>query len=126
MKLRVVALFCCVLTLCIALAGCAGVDKSRYVGEWTYSSSENADLDEQSLSLADSLGLKIELVLSEDGTGTFTMLADSKSVTWDASSDTEGKLAIDGSGEAKMQLDEAGEELSLVDPDQGALKFRRP
>ena len=125
MRLRVVAVLCCAAVLCLALVGCGGLDKSIYTGEWKYSSSENADLDEQSMKLAESLGLEIKLWLNEDGTGTFTMLSDSKNVKWEAKNETEGKLSIEGSGEVSMTLSESGE-LSLTDSEKGVLKFKRP
>lgn len=124
MKLKIVAVLCCVLALCFALFGCGGIDKSKYTGEWQYSYSENADLDDKSMELADSLGLEIKLWLNEDGTGTFTMLSDSKNVKWEASSETEGKLTIEGSGDVKMQLNDS--ELSLTDSEDGVLRFKRP
>lgn len=126
MKLRIVAVLCFVLALCFALVGCGGADKSRYTGEWHYESSDNVDLDAQSLELANSLGLQIKLTLNEDGTGTFIMLSDVQDVKWEASSNTEGTLKIGDSRDATMQLNEEGSELSLIDEEEGALKFKRP
>ena len=125
MKLRVIAVVCCALALCFALVGCGGVDKSKYSGDWQYSSSDNVDLDSKSMDLAKSLGLQIKLTLNEDGTGTFVMLSDTQDVKWEASSNTEGKLIIGGTSEAKMSLNEDASELSLIDGDNGTLKFKR-
>ena len=125
MKLKVIAVICCALVLCFALAGCGGVDKSKYVGEWKYSSGENVELDSGLMKEAQSLGLQIELQLNEDGTGKFTMLSVVKDVSWEAKSNTEGTLTVDGASEVKMHLNDNASELSLVDGDNGKLIFTR-
>ena len=125
MKFKVIAVVCCALALCFALAGCAGVDKSKYTGDWQYSSSDNVDLDAKSMELAKSLGLEIKLTLNEDGTGTFVMLSDTQDVKWEAKSNTEGSMVIGEKSSATMNLNEEATELSLVDGDGGTLKFKR-
>ena len=125
MKFRVVAIICCALALCFALVGCGGgVDKSKFTGEWKMSSSSVDNFDSKSMDLAKSLGLEIKLTLNEDGTGTFVLLSDTQNVTWNASSDTEGKLIIAETSEAKITLDDSS--LTLTDGNNQTMTFKRP
>lgn len=122
-KIGIFAALCCAFMLCFALAGCNGVDKSNYTGDWqlAYGSDENLDAD--AIELMDSLGLSAILTLNEDGTGSLDAFGKKMDVTWEASSNTEGKITVDG-GEAEMQL--ADEELSIVDSSGSSMTFKRP
>lgn len=122
-KIGIIAMVCFALALCFALVGCGGVDKSNYTGDWklAYGSDENLDAD--SIQLMDSLGLSVTLTLKDDGSGSMNLFGENKDVKWEASSNTEGKITLDGS-EAKMQL--ANNELSIVDSTNASMTFKRP
>ena len=122
-KIGIIATVCFALALCFALVGCGGVDKSNYTGDWklAYGSDENLDAD--SIQLMDSLGLSVTLTLKDDGSGSMNLFGENKDVKWEASSNTEGKITLDGS-EAKMQL--ANNELSIVDSTNASMTFKRP
>lgn len=111
---------CFGLALCAALTGCASVDKSGYLGDWVMTSSSDANLDESSLKMADSLGLDMKLTLNEDGTGTLVVLQDEQSVTWEAKSETEGTITVNNA-EGTMQL---GELELAVDVDGTQMTFK--
>ena len=51
------------------------------------------------------------------------LFGENMDVKWEASSNTEGKITLDGS-EAKMQL--ANNELSIVDSTNASMTFKRP
>lgn len=125
MRLKAVGILGCALALCIVLVGCgSGIDKSRYAGDWTLTSSSIENFDADSLAAAQSLGLEVKLWLDEDGTGTFTMLSEVKDVTWEAESDTEGTLVIDSTSKAKMEAGDS--QLTLVDGSGDTMTFGRP
>lgn len=121
-KLGIIVALCCALVMCFALVGC-GADKSNYTGEWklAYGSDENLDAD--SIQLMDSLGLAVTLTLNEDGTGKLDLFGDSMEAKWEVKSNTEGKIALDGS-EAKMTLE--NEELTITDGSGATMSFKRP
>ncbi|MBQ9043862.1 MAG: hypothetical protein IJ111_13735 [Eggerthellaceae bacterium] len=122
-KIGIIAALCCVFVLCFALVGCGGVDKSKYTGDWklAYGSDENLDAD--SIALMESLGLSVTLTLNEDGTGAMSLFGENKDVKWEASSNTEGKITLDGS-DAKLKLE--NEELTIVDSTDASMTFKRP
>lgn len=121
-KLGLIAALCCAFVLCFALVGC-GADKSNYTGEWklAYGSDENLDAD--SIALMDSLGMSVTLTLNDDGTGALNLFGDTQEVKWEASSNEEGKITLDGS-EAAMTLEEG--ELTITDKTDASMTFKRP
>ena len=120
-KLGLIAALCCAFVLCFALVGC-GADKANYTGDWklAYGSDENLDAD--SISLMDSLGMSVTLTLNDDGSGTLELFDETKEVKWEASSNEEGKITLDGS-EAAMTLEE--DELTIVDKTDASMTFKR-
>lgn len=121
-RIGIIATLCFAFALCFALVGCGGVDKSNYTGEWklAYGSDENLDAD--SIALMDSLGLSVTLQLNEDGSGSLSLFGDVQDVKWEASSNTEGKVTLEGS-EAKMKLENS--ELTIVDSTEASMTFKR-
>ena len=122
-KIGIIAALCCVFVLCFALVGCGGVDKTKYTGDWklAYGSDENLDAD--SIQLMESLGLTVTLTLNEDGTGSLDLFGEKTDVKWEASSNTEGKITIDGS-EAKIKLTDS--DLTIEDSTGASMTFKRP
>ncbi|MBR3181337.1 MAG: hypothetical protein IKF56_01640 [Eggerthellaceae bacterium] len=121
-KLGLIAALCCAFVLCFALVGC-GADKSNYTGEWKLAYGSDPNLDDDSIQLMDSLGMSVMLTLNDDGSGTLDLFGDAKEIKWEASSNTEGKITLDGS-EAKLQLEEG--ELTIVDKSDATMTFKRP
>ena len=121
-KLELIAALCCAFVLCFALVGC-GADKSNYTGEWKLAYGSDPNLDDDSIQLMDSLGMSVMLTLNDDGSGTLDLFGDAKEIKWEASSNTEGKITLDGS-EAKLQLEEG--ELTIVDKSDATMTFKRP
>ena len=121
-KLGIIAAVCCALALCFALVGC-GADKSNYTGEWNLAYGSDENLDADSIALMDSLGLTVKLTLNDDGSGTLDLFGETMQAKWEASSNTEGKIALEGS-EAKMTL--ANGELTITDSTGATMTFKRP
>ena len=121
-KLGIIAAVCCALALCFALDGC-GADKSNYTGEWNLAYGSDENLDADSIALMDSLGLKVKLTLNDDGSGTLDLFGETMQAKWEASSNAEGKIALEGS-EAKMTL--ANGELTITDSTGATMTFKRP
>lgn len=121
-KLGLIAALCCAFVLCFALVGC-GADKSNYTGEWKLAYGSDPNLDDDSIQLMDSLGMSVMLTLNDDGSGTLDLFGDAKEIKWEASSNTEGKITLDGS-EAKLQLEQG--ELTIVDKSDATMTFKRP
>ena len=122
-KIGIVAALCCALVLCFALVGCGGVDKSKYTGDWQLAYGSDENLDESSIQLMESLGLSVKMTLNEDGTGSLDLFGQATELKWEATSNTEGKMTIDGS-EASIQLDDSG--LTIVDSTGASMTFKRP
>jgi len=122
-KLGIIAALCCVFVLCFALVGCGGVDKSKYTGDWklAYGSDENLDAD--SIKLMESLGLSVTLTLNEDGSGSLDLFGEKQDAKWEASSNTEGKITLNGS-EAKIKLTDS--DLTIEDSTGASMTFKRP
>ena len=122
-KFGIVAALCFVLALSFALVGCGGsVDKSKYTGDWKLASSSSADLDADSIELMKSLGLEVTLTLNDDGTGTLDMFGEQKNLSWEATSNTDGKLKM---GDAETSIKLADSQLPLADVDGASLTFSR-
>ena len=122
-KLSIIAALCCVAALCFTLVACGGgVDKSNYTGDWklAYGSDENLDAD--SIELMNSLGLSVTLTVNEDGTGSLDLFGDNMEAKWEASSNSEGTITLDGN-EAKMKLENS--ELTIVDSTEASMTFKR-
>ena len=121
-KIGIIAALCCAFVLCFAIVGCSGVDKGNYTGDWklAYGSDENLDAD--SIELMESLGLAVTLTLNDDGTGSLSLFGEKTEAKWEASSNTEGKITLDGS-EAAMKL--ANGELTIVDSTNASMTFKR-
>jgi len=123
-KVGIVAALVFALALCFTLVGCGGgVDKSNYTGDWklAYGSDENLDAD--SIALMESLGLSVKMTLKDDGTGSLDLFGQNMEAKWEASSNTEGKITLDGN-EAKMKLENG--ELTIVDSTNSSMTFKRP
>lgn len=121
-KLGIIAALCCALVLCFALVGC-GADKSSYTGEWNLAYGSDENLDADSIALMDSLGLTVTLTLNDDGTGSLDLFGDKLEAKWEASSNSEGKISLDGS-DAKMTLENG--ELTILDSTGASMTFKRP
>ena len=121
-KLGVALVLCFALALCFMLAGCGGIDKSKFVGDWHLASSTNENLDAESIALMKSLGLDVKLTLSDDGSGKLDMFGEQKNLSWEASSNTGGKVRLDNA-ETAMSLDNG--QLTLADVEGSSLTFSR-
>ena len=123
-RIGIIAALCFVLALGFTLVGCGGnsVDKSNYTGNWTLASSTDADLDADSIALMKSLGLEVNLTLNEDGSGKLDMFGDESDVSWEATSNTEGKMKMNNA-ETSIKLDNGA--LTLADVDGSSLTFNR-
>ena len=95
-RLRIVATLCCALAFCFALVGCGGVNKAAFVGVWDLESGSDESLSPDSIKLMKSLGLEINLVLNEDGNGVLNLFGEETKATWEANSNTDGTLSING------------------------------
>lgn len=122
-KIGIIAALCCVFALCFALVGCGGVDKSKYTGDWKLAYGSDENLDAESIQLMESLGLSVTLTLNEDGSGSLDLFGEKMDAKWEASSNTEGKITLDGS-EAKIKLSDA--ELVIEDSTGSSMAFKRP
>ena len=123
-RIGIIAALCCALALCFALVGCGGgVDKSNYTGDWKLAYGSDENLDSASIDLMDSLGLAVTLTLNEDGTGSLNLFGEVMEAKWEASSNSEGKITLDGS-EATMKLENS--ELTIVDSTDASMTFKRP
>lgn len=122
-SLGIIAVLCCAFAICAALAGCgAGVDKSLYTGTWTLASSTNKNFDSETIGLMRKMDATIDLILNEDGSGTLKLLEGDESLTWKATSNTEGTATLDGS-ELKLSL--ADGQLTMTDRDNVSMTFAR-
>ena len=123
-RIGAIATACLALALCLAFAGCgASVDKSLYTGTWALESSNDSTFDAKTLELMKSLDVQVSLTLNDDGTGTLNLLGnDPHAVTWQASSNSEGELEIDGST-AKLTLEEG--KLTMTDASDVYMAFVR-
>ena len=121
-SLCLLAALCCAFALCASLMGCgANVDKSLYTGTWTLASTSDKNLDEDTIELMRSMDAAVDLVLNEDGSGTFTPYGESmKSISWKATSNTEGTATIDG---AEVKLSLADGKLTLSDNGNATMTF---
>ena len=109
--------------MAISLSDLGGVDKSKYTGDWklAYGSDENLDAD--SIKLMESLGLSVTLTLNEDGSGSLDLFGEKQDAKWEASSNTEGKITLNGS-EAKIKLTDS--DLTIEDSTGASMTFKRP
>ncbi len=117
-----IAAMACAFALCVSLAGCGGVDKSGFLGNWTLEDGTDATLDADSISLMKSLGQSVYLTISEDGTGSMDMFGQKLDATWEATSATEGKITLNG---AESTLTLADEKLTVTDSDGRYLRFAK-
>lgn len=115
------------LACCIALVGCAGVDKGRYVGTWDLESGSDENLTADSIELMKSLGLDVTLTLNEDGTGVLNLFGESMNLTWDATSNTEGAVSFNETtailklADGKLMLeDDTGSYMAFTPSDAAA------
>ncbi|MBP3866369.1 MAG: hypothetical protein J6D25_00980 [Eggerthellaceae bacterium] len=107
-KIGIIAALVCAFVLCFALVGCGGgsVDKTKFTGTWTLESGSDENLDADSIELMKSLGLEVNLTLNDDDTGKLDMFGQQEAVTWEATSATEGKLSMEGSGSANLKVED--------------------
>ena len=105
-KIGIILVACLSFALCMALSACVLTNKSLYVGTWELQDSNSDTFDSDTMELMKTLDVKVTLSLVDDGTGTLNYLGtDPHSVTWKASSNTEGELSI-GDGTDTLSLQE--------------------
>lgn len=96
-KIGIILVACLSFALCMALSACVMTNKSLYVGTWELQDSNSDTFDSDTMELMKTLDVKVTLSLVDDDTGTLNYLGtDPHSVTWKASSNTEGELNVDG------------------------------
>lgn len=124
-KVSIIAVICFTFALCFtlfALVGC-GANKSLYTGTWVLQDSNDETFDSDTLTLMDTLDVRVTLTLEDDGTGTLNYLGNNpNTVTWEAKSDTEGTLTLDDS-QSTLTLEE--DVLTMTDADGTYMEFVR-
>ena len=123
-KLSTIIVACFVFALCLAFAGCGVmVDKKLYVGTWELQSSSDETFDSKTMELMKTLDVAVTLTLADDGTGVLNYLgSDSHNATWQATSNTEGKITVDDK-EMTLALEES--KLTMTDADGGHMEFAK-
>ena len=123
-KIGIIAALVCAFVLCFALFGCGGgaVDKTKFTGDWMLESGSDENLDAESIALMKSLGLEVTLTLKDDDTGTLNLFGEEMAVKWEATSNTEGKISMQDTGDAKLKID--GEKLVMSD-DKTSMTFAK-
>ena len=123
-KIGIIAALVCAFVLCFALVGCGGgaVDKTKFTGDWMLESGSDENLDAESIALMKSLGLEVTLTLKADDTGTLNLFGEEMAVKWEATSNTEGKISMQDTGDAKLKID--GEKLVMSD-DKTSMTFAK-
>ena len=95
-KIGIILVTCLAFSLCMALSACVLTNKSLYVGTWELQDSNGDTFDSDTMELMKTLDIEVTLSLVDDNTGTLNYLGnDPHSVTWKASSNTEGELSVD-------------------------------
>ncbi|MBR0403822.1 MAG: hypothetical protein IJI68_01270 [Eggerthellaceae bacterium] len=122
-KIGIILVACLSFALCMALSACVLTNKSLYVGTWELQDSNGDTFDSDTMELMKTLDVKVTLSLVDDGTGTLNYLGtDPHSVTWKASSNTEGELSVDGETN-KLSLNEAV--LTMTDDEGTYMTFAK-
>ena len=123
-KIGIIAALVCAFVLCFALVGCGGgaVDKTKFTVDWMLESGSDENLDAESIALMKSLGLEVTLTLKDDDTGTLNLFGEEMAVKWEATSNTEGKISMQDTGDAKLKID--GEKLVMSD-DKTSMTFAK-
>ena len=99
------------------------VDKKLYVGTWELQSSSDETFDSKTMELMKTLDVAVTLTLADDGTGVLNYLgSDSHNATWQATSNTEGKITVDDK-EMTLALEES--KLTMTDADGGHMEFAK-
>ena len=99
----VVAIFSCVFACCLALVGCGSGDgnnaaKQAFMGTWDLvEMSENGEVTTQEdIEMLEAFGLEVYVNLNEDGSSELVVFGDAKKGSWEAKSETEGSMTIEG------------------------------
>lgn len=122
-KIGIILIACLSFALCMALSSCIMTNKSLYVGTWELQDSNSDTFDSDTMELMQTLDVKVTLSLVDDGTGTLNFLGtDPHSVTWQASSNTEGELSVDGE---KNTLSLAEGVLTMTDDEGTFMTFAK-
>ena len=122
-KIGIILVACLSFALCMALSACVMTNKSLYVGTWELQDSNSDTFDSETMELMRTLDVKVTLSLVDDGTGTLNYLGnDPHSVTWQASSNTEGELSVDGEKNA-LSLEEGV--LTMTDDEGTFMTFAK-
>lgn len=124
-RIGIIAALCFAFALCFTLIGCGGgasVDKSIYTGTWELESGSDENLDAESVELMKSLGLEVTLTLKEDGTGSLDLFGESTDITWEAKSNTEGTITLEGE---KANIKIADSKLTLDDDTGASMTFAK-
>ena len=110
----IVALLCCMFSLCFALVGCGGGEsssssassddgasaKATFAGTWDLTGlvRDGQETSKQDIESLTNLGYEVYLNLNEDGTSKLALFdKDPITGTWDASSATAGTITMQGS-----------------------------
>lgn len=112
-RIGIVALLCCMFSLCFALAGCGGESssssassndgvsaKAAFAGTWDLTGliRDGQETSQQDIEALTNLGYEVYLDLNEDGTSKLVLFdKDPITGTWDASSATAGIITMQGS-----------------------------
>ena len=122
-RIGILAALCLAFALCFTLVGCGGgVDKSLYTGEWTLESGSDGNLTKENLDKMKQLGMEVTLTLKDDGTGSLNLFGEAMDVTWEATSNTEGKLTLQGES-AALKLENG--KLTMSDSTNASMTFAK-
>ena len=114
-RIGIVALLCCMFSLCFALTGCGGGEssssssasaddgasaKAAFAGTWDLTGlvRDGQETSKQDIESLTNLGYEVYLNLNEDGTSKLSLFdRDPVTGTWEASSATAGTITMQGS-----------------------------
>ena len=117
---KTIAIALVLVMLAALLAGCSG-GKNKYAaaGEYICTSMTTVGLTMDPTML----GMEITLTLNDDGSGTLDLFGETMQAKWEASSNPEGKITLNGS-EAKIKLTDS--DLTIEDSTGASMTFKRP
>lgn len=99
----IVAVLSCVFACCLALVGCGSggannAAKEAFMGTWDLvEMNENGEVTTQEdIETLKAFGLEVYVNLNEDGSSELVVFGDAKEGSWEAKSETEGSMTIDG------------------------------
>ncbi len=129
LKAKILAAAVCAMALCVALVGCAGGgtysddNAANFKGDWMLSggTSDGQELDAESISAMEQMGLYVYLQLKDDGTAVVSLFGTNVEGTWAAKDATTVTLTLQGDA-ADATLE--GEELTLA-VEGDSLRFKK-